>query len=289
LFEEMISEGLIGSTESYNSCIWAAEQGGRHDISLRMLSDMEKNEVPRSQSTYAACAYSCEKAGEGEIALHVMDLMRNDGYDMDTPVYKAVIWACVKAGMWEKSLELFEEMEVEGKLRDEDCYSGAIWACFSGSQWEKAVGFMKLMKFEGLERKTIAYDGAFSALQAGGQWEACLDMMTWMDRENPVTLKSKVTYEVILQALDDASKEEEMIEIYLRALRDNYFIPWVKGSRLADLRGYTLPVAKIAIKNILLSMKEGKLAPFNLHVAVCDASQPEEWSSQVTYYDVFYF
>jgi hypothetical protein len=88
-------------------------------------------------------------------------------------------------------------MEIEGKLRDEDCYSGAIWACFSGNQWEKAVGFLKLMKFEGLLRQTIAYDGALSALQIGGQWEACLDMFTWMDRENPVTQKSRVTYQVV--------------------------------------------------------------------------------------------
>jgi hypothetical protein len=86
----------------------------------------------------------------------------------------------------------------------------------------------------------------------------------------------------ILQALDDAGKEEEMMDIYLKALRDEFFIPWVKGSRLADLRGYTLPVAKIAVKNILASMKDGKLAFFNLNLAVCDAPLAEEWSDRQT-------
>jgi hypothetical protein len=79
--------------------------------------------------------------------------------------------------------------------------------------------------------------------------------------------------------LDDACKIEEMKFIYLQALRDNYFVPWVKGSRLADFRGYTLPVAKVALLNILQLMKDGKLALFNLHIAVCDAPQVEEWTS----------
>jgi hypothetical protein len=69
--------------------------------------------------------------------------------------------------------------------------------------------------------------------------------------------------------------------IYLQALRDEYFVPWVSGSRLADFRGFTLPVAKVALSNILTSFKDGKLAFFNLHIAVCDAPQIEEWSSHL--------
>ena len=79
--------------------------------------------------------------------------------------------------------------------------------------------------------------------------------------------------------MDDACKIEEMKFIYLQALRDNFFVPWVKGSRLADFRGDTLPVAKVALLNILQLMKDGKLALFNLHIAVCDAPQVEEWTS----------
>ena len=82
----------------------------------------------------------------------------------------------------------------------------------------------------------------------------------------------------VLQALDDACKIEEMKFIYLQALRDNFFVPWVKGSRLADFRGYTFPVAKVALLNILQLMKDGKLALFNLHIAVCDATQVEVWT-----------
>ena len=83
----------------------------------------------------------------------------------------------------------------------------------------------------------------------------------------------------MLQALDDAGKEDEMKFIYQQASREGYFIPWVKGSRLADFRGYTLPIAKASIRNILSAMKDGKLAVFNLHIAICDAPQAEVWLS----------
>ena len=69
------------------------------------------------------------------------------------------------------------------------------------------------------------------------------------------------------------------MDIYLRALRDGYFVPWVKGTRLCDLRGFTLPIAKVALKTILNSMKDGKLGLFNLHLAYVDADVVEEWNS----------
>ena len=201
LFDEMVHEyKLCGSTSIYVSCMWAAEQGGRHDISLDLLTDMEQRGVPRDLATYAACAYSCEKAGQGTVAVHVMDLMRQEGYEVDTPVYKAVIWACVKAGMWQKALELFDGMEAEGARQDEECYHGAIWACTNGGLWERAVDLLKQMKSKhSLPRNTIAYDGALTALQQAGQWEACVDMLSWMDREYPVTPPSSTTYQVIIQ------------------------------------------------------------------------------------------
>ena len=201
LFDEMVHDfQLVGSTSIYVSCMWAAEQGGRHDISLDLLTDMEQRGVPRDLATYAACAYSCERAGQGTVALHVMDLMRQDGIEVDTPVYKAVIWACVKGNMWQKALEIFDRMETEGIPKDEACFHGAIWACTNGGLWERAVDLLKAMKSKhSLPRNTIAYDGALTALQQAGQWEACVDMLSWMDREQPVTSPSSTTYQVIIQ------------------------------------------------------------------------------------------
>ena len=53
---------------------------------------------------------------------------------------------------------------------------------------------------------------------------------------------------VIFQALHDHSQREDLItEMYLRANRDKYFVPWVQGTQLCDLRGFTLPIAKVVI------------------------------------------
>ena len=118
LFEEMTHDaGLRGTTTVYNSCMWAAEQGGRPDISLDLLADMESQEVPRDAATYAACAYACERAGDGNVALHVMEMMRAEGHPVGAPVYKAAIWACVKSGQWERGLALFDELEPAGTTK----------------------------------------------------------------------------------------------------------------------------------------------------------------------------
>ena len=56
------------------------------------------------------------------------------------------------------------------------------------------------------------------------------------------------------------------MEIYLRALRDGYFVPWVKDTRLCDVRGFSLTMAKVALKYVLISMRDGSLAIFNLNI-----------------------
>ena len=84
----------------------------------------------------------------------------------------------------------------------------------------------------------------------------------------------------VLQTLHDANRDDDIRQVYLQALRDGYFVPWVVGSRLADFRGYTLPVAIAAIDNILQLIKDGKLALFNLNIAICDAPMIEEWTSE---------
>ena len=54
------------------------------------------------------------------------------------------------------------------------------------------------------------------------------------------------------QALHDHSQREDLItEMYLRAMRDNFFVPWVQGTRLCDFRGFTLPIAKVVVEQAI--------------------------------------
>ena len=64
--------------------------------------------------------------------------------------------------------------------------------------------------------------------------------------------------------------------LYLEALREGFFVPWIQGTRTVDLRGMSLAMAKVSILNILNSMREGKLNRFQLDVAVVNAYSGEE-------------
>merc|ERR1712216_226047 len=150
---------------------------------------------------------------------------------------------------------------------DIDIFTAAIWACDLGGKHEKAIELLKLAKFNGLRRQTSTYDAALSCLMKAGEPGQCLDLLNWMDTER--VKKSALTYKTVLHALDAAGEEDEMYALYLQALRDGHFSPWVVGTRKCDLTQFTTPVTKVAIQCVLNSMKDGKLAVFNINM-LCD-------------------
>ena len=261
------------STDLYNHCIWAADKAGDYELALQLLYQMESLNITRNKITYAACAHACESSGAGNAALHVLDLMRQDGFTVDTPTYKAAIWSLVKQGaMAGEALRLFKEMELKEISKSDECFIGAIWACEQTGNWKQAIDLLKYMKYESMTRKIIAYDGCLTALRNGGQWEQCLDLLNWIDREPPSdnVKKSYVTYKTVIEALDMANKAELARDVYLAALRDSYFIPWVKGTRRIDIRNFSVAVSKCALNNVFSSMRSGKLNLFDLHIIVSD-------------------
>ena len=128
-------------------------------------------------------------------------------------------------------------------------FSAAIWACDLGGKHEKAIELLKLAKFNGLQRQTSTFDAALSCLMKAGEPGQCLDLLKWMDTEN--VRKSALTYKTVLHALDAAGRIDEMYEIYLQALREGHFSPWVEGTRKCDLTQFTTPVAKVALQCVL--------------------------------------
>ena len=66
------------------------------------------------------------------------------------------------------------------------------------------------------------------------------------------------------------------MEVYLKALRDGYFVPWIKGTRLIDVSNFGVAVAKVALRNILNSIEGGKLSLFDLNIIVSSNSSENE-------------
>jgi len=274
--DKMYEEGLRGTMNIFNSCLWAADKGENPDLALSLLQRMEAEGVARNANTYAAATYACEKIGASETALHVLDLMRAEGIDVDTPIYRAAMWSCVKGGDYTSALSLFDEIQTRGLQKDDGCYDAAIWACEQAGNSQRSLMLLRLMKLEGHKRSKISFDGALTALAKAGDWEACIDTFSWMERDTPAVDKSHVTYKVIIDALDAANKPDLVLEYYLLALRDGFFVPWIKGTRTCDLRGMSLPLAKVALRNVLESMRSGKLTVFTLVMAVADVTCEEE-------------
>jgi pentatricopeptide repeat protein len=250
--------------------MWSADKGGHHEIALNLLKRMENENIKRNEETYAACVWACEKGGEGEIALHVIDLMKQEGIPMDTQIYKAVMWACIKGGLWQTSLELYKEMIKNKIYVDDSIYNSVIWAYEQGNQWEKSLEILRIMKFEKIQLNTMAFDGVISACYKAGEWQQCLDLFAWMDREMPIVEKSYVTYKLLIEALDAAQQEKKIMEIYTLAMRQGFFIPWIGNTRQIDLRGMSLSIAKVALNNVLLSMRKGTLPVFTLSCIYAD-------------------
>lgn len=268
LFEDMKRDGLRGTTEAYNACILALDRTGRPEDAFALLQEMEALGVTCDETTFTACMGACEKAGEGDLALRLLDKMTIAGLTLSTPTYNNVLWACVKGGYWEDALRIFREMDEQKVTRNVATFNAAIWAAEIGGDPVKAVQFLRMMKFEGNQRDTMAFDGTISALAKAGDWAQMMEVLEWMQRDE--VNKSPVTYKIAIECLDQNGHDELIGELYLKALRDGYFSPWIKRTRRMDLRGFTYGIAKIATKTVLLSMIDGKLDVFSLNITVAD-------------------
>lgn len=277
-FQLMQSQGIIGSTEAYNSCLIALDNLGNYSQAFEVLQDMIKNNVARSIVSYTACVRACEKAGQAELALDILAMMKAENMDISTLTYNAVLWACVKGGYWYNAQQIFEEMELRQIPYDATSFNAAIWAAEIAGDARKAVMLLRRMKIDIKVRQTMSFDGAISACNKAGDWSQITELLWWMERDN--VEKSPVTYKLAIDCYDRYHHEELIGELYLQALRNGYFSPWVRNSRKMDLRGFTLSMAKVGVKTVFLSILEGKLTPFSLQIIVGDVMPSSNTDSE---------
>lgn len=287
--DELAPQGLRGSKDLFNSCMWAADKGGRPEIAVSLLGRMESEGIERDLDSYTAATWACEKQGDAAAAQHISDLMHAEGVAMSTGIYRGMMWAQLKGGNPHKALAFFDEMGARGVLHDNDCYNAAIWACEQEGNAQRSVSLLRLMKLEGFKRSTMSFDGAISALAAAGDATQILDILTWMDRDQPPVKKSALSFKLAVDTLDAAGNDAKAMELYLQALREGHYSPWMKNSRKLDLRGMSLGIAKASVLNVLESMRKGTLSRFPLDIVITDAYDGEEgqgWQFDRTSFDV---
>mmetsp|Transcript_22714 Transcript_22714/g.38056 ORF Transcript_22714/g.38056 Transcript_22714/m.38056 type:complete len:500 (-) Transcript_22714:74-1573(-) len=269
-FQEMMDAGFSGTSEAYNFCLMALEQDGKYDAAIDLLDKMKAEGIPRDMTTYTACTRACENAGEGPTAIRLLEMMRAEGIAASADPYNGALWACVKGGYTREALMLFEQMKDLNVRYDATSYNAAIWAAEQLGDEEKSVMYLRYMKLDKIDRQTMSFDGALSALNRADKWQQIIEILSWMNLDG--VAKSPVTYKIAIDALDRHKENQLVGETYIEALRDGYFSPWVEKSRLMDLRGFSLAMAKIALKSVLLSMVDGKMAVFALRMIVGDVA-----------------
>lgn len=275
LFQQCKHENsILMTTEIYNNMIWLAEHAENPKLIISLLNEMEVKNISRDHRTYLAATNACNRCGDGTTALHILDLMATEKIPLDPAMGQALLWSCVKSDMAGEALEIFDFMEEIGIPRGSEAYEGAIWACELKGDWERAVELLRLMKVDkGFKRQTIAFDGAISALCKAGQWVKARELMTWMDRE-PAP-KSHITYRNVIDALYEADQMDLVEEVYILCLRDNFYSPWVKGTRMVDVSYMSISLTYCALKNVLCTFKDGKMAPFDLRIIFSDTAHDE--------------
>eukprot|EP01039_Chlorochromonas_danica_P010222 gene10222-11314_t len=278
-----------GYKEIYNIVLSACSHLGLSQEAIQYLNEMIQLNIPRDVSSYTACIAACGQNGDSQSALQIFQKMKEEEEGMElllnAVTYSTVLWACLRGGDGQKVLTLWEDMVYYHKIEPNiDCFHAIIWACDMINEPYKAVEYLKLMKMNGLVRTAMAFDGTISALAKADDWTMILEVWKWMDRDN--IEKTGVTYKITIECLDKNGQEDLIGDVYNEALRHGFFSPWIKQTRRMDLRGFSLPIAKIALKTVFLSMKDHKLSIFPLVIIVGDEVVNDQ-NGEKEYYSSF--
>lgn len=238
-----------------NGLIAACGRGGRPDLALALLNEMEPRFgiVPDSRS-YRSAIIACNQA-EHERRLYTM----NDDESDDESLEPSIGW-------WECSLALLRRMVEEGLTPDKQAYSSVISSCEAAGEWQRALGVLQMI-IEGDEGGLIGdstrslnlycWNAAISACEKGGAWVEALDLyerMLQMDALKP----NVVTMNSLLEALDSADQKELAQSKYDEGVQLGIVNPWrwtknKDGGPLfaLDLHRFSAAMAKAAIRNIM--------------------------------------
>ncbi|XP_058098937.1 pentatricopeptide repeat-containing protein At2g37320 [Magnolia sinica] len=108
VFESMPHKDLI----SWNSVITGYAQHGLAEQALRLLRDMESENISPDVITYLAILSSCRHAGLVEQGRHCFDSMLEHGVEPELDHYSCVVDLLGRAGLLEEAYEFIKKMPI---------------------------------------------------------------------------------------------------------------------------------------------------------------------------------
>ena len=242
------------SVASLNALIAACGRNGKPDLSLEILSTMERRYGVRPDSrSYRNVAIACNKAQHEELRL-----LKNEKATTPpkpSPVYK---W-------WECGLALLRRMREDGVVPDVATYSATISACESAGEWQRALGVLQAMMDDEdrLDDKhsllnLYCFNAAISACEKGHAWVEALELYERMLEIGGSIQPNVVTLNSLLESLEYAGQKELATSKYIEGRKLNMVNPWrqtkdLNGAyvRAMDLHNFSAAMAKAAVRTYM--------------------------------------
>mmetsp|Transcript_56092 Transcript_56092/g.135863 ORF Transcript_56092/g.135863 Transcript_56092/m.135863 type:complete len:1282 (-) Transcript_56092:1217-5062(-) len=246
---------------SINELIASAGRGGRPDISIALLNQLQSLGLQPDGRSYRSAMIACNQAQHDQ---HRRQISGNhpNGYDAsDLDLFE---W-------WEIALSLLRRMREAGIVPDKQTYSSAISACEAAAQWQRALGVLQEIldnsqgnthlqseQGESLALNLYCWNAVIAACQKGGAWVEALDLYERMLIESPKISPNFVTLNSLLEALDGAGQQELVQSKYEEALVIGIINPWKttlerSGNpvKALDLHQFSKAMAVAAVRHIM--------------------------------------
>lgn len=242
------------STASLNALIAACGRCGRPDLSIEIISTMERRygacPDPRS---YRNAAIACNKAQHDELPLTVSDFD-----SVESQPSTGSQW-------WECALALLRRMREDMLIPDVATYSATISACESAGEWQRALGVLQTMidddahlGEDGSLLNLYCFNAAISACEKGQAWVEALELYERMLEIGGPVRPNVITLNSLLVALEKAGQQELAKSKYIEGRKLKIVNPWrqtkdssgdPKGAM--DLHKFSGAMAKAAVRTYM--------------------------------------
>ncbi len=122
----------------YNSILDGCAKTKNLDKALIVYSDMEKNQVKKSNVTYSILVKLYANNGYEEKALQILDEMVKNGIKPGIIVYTCLIQTCLKSKKFDRAIYLFECLKKDGLRPDHVLFNTVVNGCLFNKKWDLA-------------------------------------------------------------------------------------------------------------------------------------------------------
>jgi pentatricopeptide repeat domain-containing protein 1 len=259
--------GKTLSNAAVNSLIASCGRGGRPDMAIRVLFDMEERGLLPDTRSYRNAIIACNQAEH----VHRRSLLRNSSDGQEHISVEDFQW-------WRQAYELLGKMKQHGLVPDTPTLSSAISACEAAGQWQVALEVLQCAMDEeadeqGARRQRLnlyCFNAALAACEKGGAWVEAVEIYEKMKEQGGMDLRPNiVTTSSLVQALDSAGQKELAVSIYDEGLGLEFFKnPWrfaVESStgvqmNAIDLHSFSAAMSRAAVRSHMESLLSAGLS-----------------------------